>query len=82
MASLLMLQTVVDEGLGACFFGPPAEKVGALKKEFGVPAGFDPIGVISVGYRAPDRRSPSLKRGRKGAAEVLHRGHWGTFDIT
>ena len=68
MAALLMLQTVVDEGLGACLFGPPAEKVGRLKKEFGVPDGFDPIGVISIGYRAPDKRSPSLKRGRRSTA--------------
>jgi nitroreductase len=77
MAVLLMLQTVVDEGLGACFFGPPADKVGALLKEFGVPEGFDLVGVLSVGHRAPDKRSPSLKRGRRTTAEVVHRGHWG-----
>jgi nitroreductase len=82
MASLLMLQTVVDSGLGACFFGPPAEKVSRLKDEFGVPAEFDLVGVISVGYRAPDRRSPSLKRGRKGTDKVVHRGQWGRFGIT
>ncbi|MFF0264600.1 nitroreductase family protein [Kribbella sp. NPDC004536] len=76
MAVLLMLQTVVDEGLGACFFGPPADKVGRLLKEFGVPEGFDLVGVLSVGYRAPDKRSPSLKRGRRTTAEVVHRGHW------
>lgn len=77
MAVLLMLQTVVDEGLGACFFGPPADKVGELLKEFGVPEGFDLVGVLSVGHRAPDKRSPSLKRGRRTTAEVVHRGHWG-----
>jgi nitroreductase len=77
MAALLMLQTVVDEGLGACLFGPPADKVDRLKKEFAVPAEFDPVGVISVGFRAPDRRSPSLKRGRRSTAEVVHRGQWG-----
>ncbi|MGW6279963.1 nitroreductase family protein [Kribbella sp. NPDC055071] len=77
MAVLLMLQTVVDEGLGACFFGPPADKAGRLLKEFGVPAGFDLIGVLSVGHRAQDKRSPSLKRGRRTTAEVVHRGQWG-----
>ena len=77
MAVLLMLQTVVDEGLGACFFGPPADKVGRLLKEFGVPGGFDLVGVLSVGHRAPDKRSPSLKRGRRTTAEVVHRGQWG-----
>ena len=30
MASLLMLLTAVDEGLGACFFGVPPERVAAL----------------------------------------------------
>lgn len=77
MAVLLMLQTVVDEGLGACFFGPPAEKTRRLLDEFGVPAGFDLVGVLSVGHRAPDKRSPSLKRGRRTTAEVVHRGQWG-----
>ena len=76
MASLLMLQTVVDEGLAACFFGLPVERIEPVKAEFGVPAGFAPIGVISVGYPAPDRPSPSLRRGRRGTAEVVHRGHW------
>ena len=30
MASLMMLLTAVDEGLGACFFGVPPERVDAL----------------------------------------------------
>jgi hypothetical protein len=48
-----------------------------LLNEFGVPEGFDLVGVLSVGHRAPDKRSPSLKRGRRTTAEVVHRGHWG-----
>jgi len=78
MAVLLMLQTAVDEGLGACFFGLPAERVEAAKAEFGVPTGFAPIGVVSVGYPRPDRKSPSLRRGRRGPGDVVHRGRWGT----
>jgi nitroreductase len=78
MASLLMLLTAVDEGLGACFFGvPPGEQSAAVKETFGVPAAYTPIGVISVGYRAQDKLSPSLKRGRKPVDEVVHRGAWG-----
>jgi nitroreductase len=76
MASLLMLLTAVDEGLGACFFGIPPETVARYRAEFDVPDTFMPIGAISVGYRAADRRSPSLKRGRRGVDEVVHRGHW------
>jgi nitroreductase len=76
-ASLLMLLGAVDAELGACFFGIPPERIPAYRDAFGVPAEFTPIGAISAGYPAPDRRSPSLKRGRRTVAEVAHRGRWG-----
>lgn len=76
MAALLMLQTVTDEGLGACFFGVPPERLPSFRAEFGVPATYTPIGAITIGHRAPDRRSPSLRRGRTPVAEVVHRGRW------
>jgi nitroreductase len=77
MAALLMLLTAVDEGLGACFFGVPAPRVDALRSAFGVPASFRPVGVVSVGHPGDeDRRSPSLRRGRRGLDEVVHRGRW------
>lgn len=76
MAALLILQTVVDEGLGACFFGVPPDHIPALRAAFGVPDGFTPIGAVSIGYRSPDAKSPSLRRGRRGADEVVHHGRW------
>jgi nitroreductase len=76
MASLMMLLTAVDEGLGACFFGVPPEQLAEYREAFGVPSEFTPIGAVSVGYRAEDHRSKSLKRGRKPVAEVVHRGRW------
>ncbi|MEV4620882.1 nitroreductase family protein [Asanoa sp. NPDC049573] len=76
MASLLMLLTAVDEGLGACFFGIPPECLDGFREAFGVPPEFTPIGALTVGYRAPDRRSPSLKRGRRPVDQVVHRGRW------
>ncbi len=76
MAALLMLQTAVDEGLGACFFGVPPEHIPQLLADFGVPDSFSPIGVVSVGYRLPDVQSPSLRRGRRGLDEVVHHGRW------
>ncbi len=76
MAALLMLLTVTDEGLGACFFGIPPEQMTAFRAEFGVPAEYTPIGAISIGCRAPDRKSPSLRRGRRLIDEVVHRGGW------
>ena len=75
-AALLILLTAVDEGLGACFFGIPPQRVQPFRDAFGVPAEFTPIGALTIGYPAPDRRSPSLKRGRKPVEEVVHRGRW------
>lgn len=75
-AALLMLLTAVDAGLGACFFGIPSEHMAGFHEAFGVPADYTAIGVLSVGYRAADRRSPSLRRGRRPVADVVHRGHW------
>jgi len=77
MAALLILLTAVDHGLGACFFGIPPERVAAYRAAFGVPERFTPVGAVTVGYPAPDRRSPSLRRGRRGLDEVVHYGRWG-----
>jgi nitroreductase len=76
-ASLLILLGVVDAGLAACFFGIPPESVAGYRATFGVPPTYTPIGAISIGYGAPDRRSPSLRRGRRQVSEVAYQGHWG-----
>jgi nitroreductase len=77
MAALLILLTVVDEGLAACFFGVEPDRHAPFRQAFGVPDEYTPIGCISVGYEgSEDKRSPSLKRGRRGVAEVVHRGRW------
>ena len=77
MGALLMLLTAVDEGLGACFFGVPPERVEAFRTAFGVPEEYRPVGCVSVGYPGDgDRRSPSLRRGRRPLDEVVHRGRW------
>jgi nitroreductase len=78
MAALLMLLTAVDLGLGSCFFGVPPDRHDALREVFGIPPGRTPVGVVSVGYAAPDRRSPSLRRGRRGLDQVGHVGRFGT----
>jgi nitroreductase len=77
MAAMLMLLTAVDEGLGSCFFGVPPERHAAFRAAFGVPANRRPVGVVGVGYAAPDRRSPSLRRGRRGLDQVAHEGRFG-----
>src|SRR5690606_14837886 len=76
MAVLLMLLTVTDEGLGGCFFGIPPERLEPFRAEFDVPAAYTPIGAVAIGHPAPDRRSPSLRRGRRPVDDVVHRGKW------
>jgi nitroreductase len=76
LAALLILLTAVDEGLGACFFGIPPERTAAYREAFGVPEAMTPIGAVTIGYPAPDWRSPSLRRGRRGLDQVVHRGRW------
>jgi nitroreductase len=77
MATLLMLLTAVDEGLGACFFGIPPDAVGSFRDEFGVPPAYSPIGAVTLGHRVPDTGAAgSASRGRRPVAEVVHRGGW------
>jgi nitroreductase len=77
MASLLILQTAVDEGLGACFFGIPPSQIDSFRNEFGVPEDYFPIGAVTVGHRAPTAGlQGSAKRGRRPVEEVVHRGSW------
>jgi len=75
MAALLMLLTAVDAGLGAVFFGV-SDQV-KFRETFSVPDELTAIGTVAVGYAKPkDRPSPSLRRGHRPSAEVVHRGQW------
>ena len=75
MAALLVLQSAVDAGLGALFFGI-FDQAG-FRAAFGVPDAYTAIGTIAIGHAAAtDRPSPSLKRGHRPAESVVHRGRW------
>jgi nitroreductase len=78
MASLLVLLTAVDAGLGACFFGIPVEKEAAVRAAFGIDADFDPVGVITLGHRTGDTGSAGspARRRRWALDDVVHRGRW------
>jgi nitroreductase len=78
MASLLILQTAVDAGLGGCFFGIPPERVASVRLEFGIPEVFDPVGAITLGHPAshPGALGSPSRRVRKDLVEVVHRGTW------
>jgi nitroreductase len=80
MAGLLLLLGAVDDGLVGCFFGVPPQRQDAVLTAFGAPLARRIVGVVSLGYPAApgaDRRSPSLRRGRRPVAEVAHDGAFG-----
>ena len=78
MAALLILQTAVDEGLGACFFGVPGARIDAFRSAFGVPAHLKPIGAITVGHRTEDAGSPGSPARRQRRTDIVHRGRFST----
>lgn len=73
-ASLLLMLTAVDAGLGTLFFG--IFKLDAFRAAFGVPDAYTPVGAIAAGYPLPDEASRSLRRGRRPLDDVVHRGRW------
>jgi nitroreductase len=73
-AALLILLAAIDEGLGACFFGIPKERIDPYREAFGVPDSFRPIGAISIGY--PDEPPRDFSARRRPLSDVVHRGHW------
>ncbi len=76
MAAMLMLLTAVDEGLGALFFGVPPERHEAVRAAHGIPIGRRLVGVVALGHERERTTSPSLRRGRRDEADVVH---WGAF---
>jgi nitroreductase len=75
-AVMLVLLAAVDLGLDAGFTG--VWDLDGLRALLGIPDEVMPVGVIPIGHRAPDRLSPSLKRGRKPEAEYAHWERWGS----
>lgn len=69
---MLLLLAVVDEGLAAGFLG--SHNFGALSALLDIPDDVAPIGIVTIGHAAVDRRSGSLARGRR--ADAIHREHW------
>ena len=73
-AVMVILLAAVSEGLAAGFAG--SWNLDAFRKLLGIPAEVTPMGVIPIGHPAPDKRSPSLRRGRRPLEEVVHYGSW------
>ncbi|HEY3474850.1 MAG TPA: nitroreductase family protein [Anaerolineales bacterium] len=73
-AVMIALLAAVDEGLVCAFAG--SKDLDRLRALLDIPQEVTPVGVIAVGYRAPDIPSPSLKRGRKADEDYIHRERW------
>ncbi|RHW27411.1 nitroreductase family protein [Nocardioides immobilis] len=82
MASLLILQTVTDAGLGSCFFGIVPDREVEVRRALGLPDAGDPhpIGAITIGHPAPRETGAAgsaSRRRRTPWNEVAHRGRYG-----
>ena len=73
-AVMLLLLAVVNEGLAAGFAG--GKDLAAFRRLLNIPDEVTPVGVIPIGHPAPDKRSPSLKRGKRPVRDVVHYESW------
>ena len=69
---MLLLLAAVDEGLAAGFLG--AHNIDAIEELLGIPEDVSPVGIVTIGHPAPDRRSGSLSRGRR--SDTVRRERW------
>ncbi len=75
-ATMVILLSAVDAGLGALFLGLRGHD-DQLRSALGVPEGYRPIGAVALGWAdGQDRPSASLARGHRPAESVIHRGRW------
>jgi nitroreductase len=72
---MAVLLAAVDEGLAAGFLG--VHSVPQLSDLLAIPDHFNPIGIVTIGVPAPDRRSGSLDRPKKTVTDVVFTDRWG-----
>lgn len=73
-ALMAILLAAVNDGLAAGFLGSHA--MGDVAALLDIPAEYAPVGVVTVGYPRPDRRSGSLARGHRPSEQVIHWERW------
>jgi nitroreductase len=73
-ALMLTLLAAVNEGLAAGFLG--VHSIPGLRELLAIPMSVTPLGVVTLGYPLPDRRSGSLERGWKPQEKVVHFERW------
>lgn len=72
---MAVLLATVNEGLAAGFMG--AHSLPGLSQLLNIPDRVVPVGVVTVGHGAPDRRSRSLDRGKRPREQLAHSERWG-----
>ena len=78
-STMTLLLGVVDEGLGALFFGfQSVNAIARFKDAFGVPETWAPIGVVTLGWPAGTGgpRGSAGTRPRRPLSEVVRWGRW------
>jgi nitroreductase len=73
-AMMAVLLAAVSEGLAAGFLG--VHSIRDLAALLDIPEHHSPIGVVTIGYPLPDRRSGSLARGKRPRAAIVHQERW------
>jgi nitroreductase len=73
-AMMSILLAAVNEGLAAGFLGVHA--LPDLGRLLQIPPTHVPIGVVTIGYPLPDRRSSSLDRPQRPRDAIVHRERW------
>ena len=71
---MAVLLAAVAEGLAAGFLG--VHSVPDLAARLNLPPDHTPIGVVTIGHAAPDRRSTSLDRPAQPRSAVIHNERW------
>ena len=77
MAAMVLLLGAQDAGLGALFFGVPAERHDAVRTAFGIPERRRLVGVVALGHEAQRVAGSPRTRRRRPLDEVLHVGRFG-----
>jgi len=80
MAAMIMLLGAEDAGLGALFFGVPAQRHDAVREAHGIPEDRRLVGVIALGTpaaRAAHTGGSPRTRPRRPLEDVLHAGRFG-----
>lgn len=73
-ALMAVLLATVNEGLAAGFLG--VHSVPDLARRLRLPRDHVPIGIVTLGHPAPDRRSTSLDRKPKPRSMMIHHDEW------